>query len=74
MRWPQSIGLVHRDWFGKIGNALVNREGNPELDDQGREQVVISGGKGDRGLKSLITYLRRKTGSKKVGDDELLAA
>jgi len=65
---------TNSDWFGKIGSAWVDKEGNPKLDPQGREQVVISGGKGDRGLKSLITYLRRKSGSKKVGEDELLAA
>jgi hypothetical protein len=65
---------TNRDWFARIGTAEVDREGNRVLDEQGRERVVISGGKGDRGLKSLITYLRRKTGSKKVGEDELLAA
>lgn len=65
---------TNQDWFGKIGSAWVDSEGNPKLDDQGRQQVVISGGKGDRGLKLLITYLRRKTGSKKVAEDELLAA
>lgn len=65
---------TNRDWFGKIGGAWVDKDGNPKLDAQGREQVVISGGKGDRGLKLLITYLRRRTGSKKVGEDELLAA
>lgn len=57
-----------------VGSRRLDKDGNPKLDAQGREQVVISGGKGDRGLKLLITYLRRKTGSKKVGEDELLAA
>ena len=29
-------------------------------DEQGRERVVIIGGKGDQGLKKAIAYLRRK--------------
>jgi len=62
------------DWFGRIGSAEADSEGREILDADGRRRVIISGGKGDQGLRRLITYLRRKTGSKKVGEDELLAA
>lgn len=53
---------TNRDWFGMIGSAEQDKNGKPVLDDQGRERVVITGGKGDQGLKRTIAYLRRKTG------------
>lgn len=65
---------TNRDWFGKIGSPETDKEGKPILDDEGRERVVISGGKGDQGLKRLIAYLRRQTGSKKASPEEDLFA
>ena len=43
-----------------IGIAEQNEDGSPLLDEQGQERVVIIGGKGDQGLKKVITYLRRR--------------
>jgi hypothetical protein len=51
---------TNRDWFGMIGSAEQDEHGNPLLDSQGRERVVITGGKGDQGLRRTINYLRRK--------------
>ena len=51
---------TNRDWFGMTGVAEQAADGNPLLEDQGRERVVITGGKGDQGLRRAITYLRRK--------------
>lgn len=51
---------TNRDWFGMIGTAEQNPEGTPQLDDKGRERVVITGGKGDQGLRRAIAYLRKK--------------
>lgn len=53
---------ANKDWFGMIGTAEQGKDGQPILDQQGRERVVIMGGKGDQGLKRMITYLRKKTG------------
>lgn len=55
---------TNRDWFGMIGSAEQDEHGNPVLDDQGRERVVITGGKGDQGLRRTIAYLRRQLGLK----------
>jgi hypothetical protein len=52
---------TNRDWFGMIGVAEQDAEGNRVLQD-GKERVVITGGKGDQGLRRAITYLRKKTG------------
>lgn len=51
---------TNRDWIGMIGMAEQDKDGNPVQDADGRERVVISGGKGDQGLKRAIAYLRRK--------------
>jgi hypothetical protein len=51
---------TNRDWFGMIGAAEQNPDGATLLDADGRERVVITGGKGDQGLRRLITYLRKK--------------
>lgn len=56
--WSRS----NKDWFGMIGTAEQGTDGQPILDAQGRERVVIMGGKGDQGLKRMITYLRKKAG------------
>jgi hypothetical protein len=56
---------TNRDWFGMIGMAEQSPDGGPALDNQGRERVVISGGKGDRGLRRAIAYLRKKLGYRK---------
>ncbi len=53
---------TNRDWFGMIGSAEQDANGEVILDDHGRERVVITGGKGDQGLKRAISYLRKKTG------------
>ena len=55
---------MNRDWFGMIGMAEQGSDGSPSLDDQGRERVVIIGGKGDQGLRRAIAYLRKKAGLK----------
>ena len=64
---------TNRDWFGMIGTAEQDAEGNPVLQD-GKERVVITGGKGDQGLRRAISYLRKKTGlrieRRKPGADE----
>lgn len=52
---------TNRDWFGMIGIAEQNPDGSSLLDEQGRERVVITGGKGDQGLRKAIAYLRKKT-------------
>lgn len=54
---------TNRDWFGMIGVPEVGSDGKPVLD-EGRERVVISGGKGDQGLSKAIAYLRGKLGIK----------
>jgi hypothetical protein len=54
---------TNRDWFNMIGTAEL-KDGSPVLDENGRERVVISGGKGDQGLRSAISYLRKKAGLK----------
>ena len=67
---------TNRDWFGMIGTAEQDKQGEPVLDDQGRERVVITGGKGDQGLRRTIAYLRRRLGLKlerKKSDPDLLA-
>ena len=51
---------TNRDWFGMIGIAEQDEDGSPMLDEQGRERVIIIGGKGDQGLKKAIAYLRRR--------------
>jgi hypothetical protein len=51
---------TNRDWFGMIGVAEQAPDGSNLVDDQGRERVVIMGGKGDQGLRRAIAYLRRK--------------
>lgn len=55
---------TNRDWFGMIGVAEEGPDGSPLQDEQGRERVVIMGGKGDRGLRLAIAYLRKKAGFK----------
>jgi hypothetical protein len=55
---------TNRDWFGMIGSPEQDEHGNPVLDAQGRERVVISGGKGDQGLRRTVSYLRRHLGLK----------
>lgn len=55
---------LNRDWFGLIGVAEQGPDGVPVLDEQGRERVVIIGGKGDQGLRRMITYLRKKAALK----------
>lgn len=54
--WSRS----NRDWFGMIGIPEQDKEGTPVLDGEGRERVVITGGKGDQGLRKIIAYLRKK--------------
>ena len=54
--WSRS----NRDWFGMIGVPEQDTDGKPVLDEQGRERVVITGGKGDQGLRRTIAYLRKK--------------
>ena len=56
MDWSRS----NRDWFGMIGVPEQDSAGKPVLDEQGRERVVITGGKGDQGLRRTIAYLRKK--------------
>ena len=53
---------TNRDWFAMIGAPEQGADGQVVLDEEGRERVVITGGKGDQGLKRAITYLRKKTG------------
>lgn len=53
--WSRS----NRDWFGMIGAPEQDSNGVPVLDKQGRERVVITGGKGDQGLRRMIAYLRK---------------
>lgn len=55
---------TNRDWFGMIGSAEVGSDGKPVLDSLGREKVIITGGKGDQGLRKLIAYLRTRLGIK----------
>jgi hypothetical protein len=43
-----------------IGAAEQTPEGTHVLDEQGRERVVITGGKGDQGLRRAIAYLRKR--------------
>ena len=50
------------DWFDMIGTAERDKTGEPVIDGQGRERVVITGGKGDQGLKRMIAYVRKKAG------------
>ncbi len=57
---------TNRDWIGMIGMAEQDKDGNPVQDAQGNERVVISGGKGDQGLKRAIAYLRRKVNPAKA--------
>ena len=52
---------TNRDWFGMVGVAEQDKDGNPVLLD-GKERVIITGGKGDQGLRRAISYLRKKTG------------
>jgi hypothetical protein len=47
MDWSRS----NRDWFGMIGMAEQGSDGNPVIDDQGRERAVIIGGKGDQRIR-----------------------
>jgi hypothetical protein len=63
---------TNRDWFGMIGTSEL-KDGSPVVDDNGRERVVISGGKGDQGLRRAIAYLRKKAGltSEKVKSQQL---
>jgi len=66
-RCAEALALVdwsrtNRDWFGMIGMAEQGPDGNPAVDEQGRERVVIIGGKGDQGLRRAINYLRKKVG------------
>lgn len=63
---------VNRQWFGMIGHADQDKEGNLALDEQGRERVIISGGKGDQGLKRCIAFLRKKTGVQRKATDSSL--
>lgn len=55
---------TNRDWFGMIGVPEQGGDGRPVLDEQGRERVVITGGKGDQGLRRAISYIRKKAGLK----------
>ena len=55
---------TNKDWFGMIGAAEQGPDGKPLLDEQGRERVVITGGKGDQGLRRATNYLRKKAGLK----------
>ncbi len=64
---------TNRDWFGMIGIAEQDEQGNPILDANGRERVVITGGKGDQGLRRAISYLRRKTGVRRASKSEIAA-
>lgn len=54
--WSRS----NRDWFGMIGIPEQDNDGKPVLDAEGRERVVITGGKGDQGLRKTIAYLRKR--------------
>jgi hypothetical protein len=54
------------DWLGMIGEAERDHDGNVKVDSDGKKRVVISGGKGDMGLKRMINYLRRKVWSSKA--------
>lgn len=56
---------ANRDWFSMIGAAEQDAEGKPVLDAEGHERLVITGGKGDQGLRRLIAYLRKKALSAK---------
>ena len=49
-------------------NGAPEQDGNgvPVLDKQGRERVVITGGKGDQGLRRMIACLRKNV-LRKVG-------
>ncbi len=49
---------ANRDWFGMIGAPEQDAQGQVVLGDEGEERVVITGGKGDQGLKRMISYLR----------------
>jgi hypothetical protein len=51
-------------WFGMIGSAEKSENGDTVLDGEGRPRVVISGGKGDQGLRLLIKHLRNLVGTK----------
>ncbi len=55
---------TNRDWFGMIGVAEQDDNGHPVVDKLGRERVVITGGKGDQGLKRTVVYLKRHLGLK----------
>ena len=55
--WSRS----NKDWFGMIGVAEQSADGQVLLDPDGRERVIITGGKGDQGLRRMITYLRRRS-------------
>jgi hypothetical protein len=57
---------TNRDLFGIIGMSEQRSDGSPALDEQGRERVVISGGKGDQGLRRAIAYLRKRLGIGRV--------
>jgi len=65
---------TNRDWFGMIGAAEQSPDGTPLLDGEGRERVVITGGKGDQGLRRAIAYLRKNALPKadRVKDDPSL--
>jgi hypothetical protein len=52
------------DWLGMIGSAELGDDNKPIVDARGRQRVVISGGKGDQGLRKAISYLRGKVGIK----------
>jgi hypothetical protein len=50
---------TNRDWFGMIGMAETDKQGQPVLEN-GKEKVVLTGGKGDQALKKMIAYLKKK--------------
>ncbi len=54
---------TNKDWIPMIGMPEVDSDKQPVLQN-GLPKVVITGGKGDMALKTLIAYLRDKVGIK----------
>lgn len=54
---------TNKDWIPMIGMPELGSDRQPVLEN-GLPKVVITGGKGDMGLKKLIDYLRGKVGIK----------
>lgn len=63
---------TNRDWFNMIGVAEQDSNGKAILDQEGRERVVIMGGKGDQGLRRAIVYLRKKAGVRRIAETDQL--